>query len=180
MAESAGDFRQQQFKFAAHIRDPENNPPPRGIEDRRLGIYRELLYRNIEGFLANSFPVLRSITDDDTWHSTVRRYFADHRATTPLFPKLPQEFLFYLSDQGATDDMPPYLQELAHYEWLELETSLDKREIIDSTVDDSVDCVAGIPVLNPIARIHAYTYPVHRISSTFLPHEPCRLSRPRG
>ena len=172
MAEKPGDFRQQQFEFTAHIRDPDNNRPPGDIEDRRLGIYRELLYRNVEIFLANSFPVLRSITDDEAWHTMVRKYFAIHRARTPLFPKLPQEFLFFLADEGEPCELPPYVQELAHYEWLELEASLDKRDISDTDVDSSMDCLDGIPVLNPIARVHSYRYPVHQISPSFLPKEP--------
>src|SRR3546814_9823218 len=38
----------QQFRLSHHIRDPEHNPPPPGIEDRRLQIYRELFYNNLE------------------------------------------------------------------------------------------------------------------------------------
>ncbi len=56
------DFIQQQYDFAAHIRNPEQNPAPAGIEDRRMGIYRELFYNNVEGFLSNGFPVLAGIT----------------------------------------------------------------------------------------------------------------------
>ena len=56
---------QQQYEFAAHIRDPEHKPAPDDIEDRRMGIYRELFYNNVEGFLSNSFPVLRKLMDDD-------------------------------------------------------------------------------------------------------------------
>jgi hypothetical protein len=169
MGESGTDFRALQFEFTAHIRDPEKNPAPQGIEDRRLAIYRDLLYRNIEGFLANSFPVLRSIVVDEQWHAMVRRYFADHRARTPLFPKLPQEFLHYLADERNPDDGAPFMQELAHYEWLELEASLDKRDIDDSAVDENANCLAGVPVLNPIARAHSYHFPVHRISPSFQP-----------
>lgn len=171
MVDSEPDFRALQFEFAAHIRDPENSPAPAGIEDRRLEIYRDLFYRNVEGFIANSFPVLRSIIDDRPWHAMVRRYFSQHRARTPLFPKLPQEFLHYLADENTPDHGPPFMQELAHYEWLELEASLDKREIGDEVVDDGVECFDGIPVLNPIARTHTYRFPVHRLSPTYQPAE---------
>lgn len=171
MAEPGTDFRALQFAFTAHIRDPENYPAPTGIEDRRLEIYRDLLYRNIEGFLANSFPVLRSITTDPEWHAMVRHYFAQHRARTPLFPKLPQEFLHYLADERDPDNGPPFMQELAHYEWLELEASLDTREIDPALVDLGANCLTGIPVLNPIARAHCYQFPVHRISPSFQPLE---------
>ncbi|HPO24365.1 MAG TPA: putative DNA-binding domain-containing protein, partial [Arenimonas sp.] len=45
-------LRQQQFALAKHIRDPEANLPPPDIEDRRLAIYRELFFNNVEGLLA--------------------------------------------------------------------------------------------------------------------------------
>jgi len=34
-------LKKQLNDFAAHIRDPENNPAPDRIEDRRMGIYRQ-------------------------------------------------------------------------------------------------------------------------------------------
>jgi hypothetical protein len=172
MVDARTDFRSLQFEFTAHMRDPERNRAPAGIEDRRLGIYRDLLYRNVEGFLANSFPVLRSIIDDGSWHAMIRRYYSRHQARTPLFPKMPQEFLRYLSDASPPEEGPAFLRELAHYEWLELDVSLDKREITDARVDVQADCLDGIPVLNPILRAHAYRFPVHRISPTFQPAEP--------
>ena len=166
------DFRDIQYQFTAHMRDPERNPAPADVEDRRLGIYRDLLYRNVEGFLANSFPVLRSLMADDNWHTLVRHYFATHQSRTPLFPKMPQEFLHYL----AADNYPcrdlPFIQELAHYEWLELEVSLDNREIDASACDDGIDCMDGVPVVNPVARMHAYQYPVHEISPQVRPSQP--------
>ncbi|RKZ79734.1 MAG: DUF2063 domain-containing protein, partial [Gammaproteobacteria bacterium] len=46
-------FIDTQYQFAGHIRDPEHNPAPADIEQRRMAIYRELFYNNIEGFIAN-------------------------------------------------------------------------------------------------------------------------------
>ena len=45
-------YARAQKQFAAHIRDPEHNPAPEGIEDRRMAIYRGLFYRNIEASCA--------------------------------------------------------------------------------------------------------------------------------
>lgn len=172
MAENGTEFQEIQREFTAHLRDPATNPPPQGIEDRRIGIYRELLYNNIEGFMSGSFPVVRSLFRDDDWHALVRAYFADHVARTPLFPKLAQEFLQYLAEARAPISTPAFLRELAHYEWLELEVSLDKREISEIEIDPSANCLDGIPLMNPVARVHAYTFPVHRIGPEYQPAEP--------
>ena len=125
-------FVRQQYAFAAHIRNPEKNPGPEGIEERRMKIYRELFYNNVEGFIANTYPVLRQITPDDCWHAMIRDYFAHHVAHTPLFPEMPREFLKYLEhERKPQPDDPPFMLELAHYEWVELALSLLDEKMPD-------------------------------------------------
>ena len=43
-----GRTRATQYALTAHIRDPENQPAPAGIEDRRMGIYRDLIFCNVD------------------------------------------------------------------------------------------------------------------------------------
>ena len=173
-------FMRLQRAFAAHVRDPLRNPPPPGIEERRMAVYRESFYNNIDGFLARSFPVLRRLTPDEAWHALVRDYFAHHRAHTPLFHEIPNEFLDYLRhERGAHAGDPPFLLELAHYEWVELALSLSEREIDWSGVDREGDLLEGVPVRSPLAWSLSYAFPVHRIGPDYLPDtpgaEPARL-----
>ncbi len=172
MADWRPEFVRLQYEFTKHIRDPELNPAPTGIEDRRLKIYRELLYNNIERFISNNFPVLRKITPDHEWHAMVRDYFAHHESHTPLFPKLPQEFLRYVETERADDGDPPFLAELAHYEWVESGLRFDTREISYRGIDRNGDLLARIPVVSPLAWSLTYRFPVHRIGPEFLPAEP--------
>jgi uncharacterized protein len=163
-------FRDTQHVFTQHMRDPEKNSAPQGVEDRRIKIYRELVYNNIEGFMASSFPVLRKITADEPWHKMMRDYVCNHQAHTPLFPKMPQEFLHYLEHErvGHSEDYP-FLLELAHYEWIETSLSMDSREISFDGIEQQGDLLEGIPVLSPLAMPLAYQWPVHMISPDFLP-----------
>lgn len=92
-------FFKTQFDFAAHLRDPEVNRAPSGIEDRRMKIYRELIYNNIESFISSGFPILRSITKDDKWHSMVRDFVSHHNSSTPYFLEISQEFLQFLQEE---------------------------------------------------------------------------------
>ena len=55
------DLRAQQLAFAAHVRDPGACPPPPGVEERRLRVYRSLFLDSIGGLLAGNFPVIRRI-----------------------------------------------------------------------------------------------------------------------
>lgn len=162
-----------QKAFAAHIRDPEHAERPEGVEDRRMAIYRDLFYNNIQGFLASNFPVIRKLYDNERWHELVRDFFAHHRSHTPLFPELPREFLRYLQDvRGERPEDPPFLLELAHYEWVELALSLDEHEIDDISHDPDGDLLAGVPVVSPLAWSLSYRFPVHRIRPDYQPQEP--------
>ena len=159
--------------FTQHMRDPKNNPAPEGVEDRRIGVYRELVYNNIESFIANSFPVLRKITPDDRWHGMLRDYVCHHQAQTPLFSRMPLEFIEYLEDErhGYPED-PDFILELAAYEWAEISISLDTREIEMDGIDVGGDLLTGVPVLNPLILPQTYQYPVHQISPDYLPDTP--------
>lgn len=164
-------FKDIQYRFTQHMRDPDHAPAPEDVEDRRVEIYRGLLYRNVEGFMANSFPVLRKITPDEDWHRMLRDYFKNHLARTPLFPKMPQEFLQYLEHERDNSEDPPYLFELAHYEYAETAVAIDNRELSWKNIDESGDLLENVPVLSPLAWPLSYRYPVHRISKDYLPQE---------
>ena len=165
-------FQAVQDQFTAHMRDPDSHAGPDDVEDRRLKIYRDLLYKNVEGFMANAYPVLRQITDDSRWHTMIRHYFANHRATTPMFPKMAQEFLHYLQHERDVDGDPVFMGELAHYEWLEAEVTLDTQELSEVPIDPQASLLDGIPVVNPVIRPYAYHFPVHRIGPEFQPDAP--------
>lgn len=162
-----------QRRFAAHLRDPEHVPPPPGIEDRRLQIYRELFLSNVAGLLAGTFPVLHAILGPERWNRLARDFYRDHRCLTPLFLELPREFLAYLADEREPRaDDPTFLHELAHYEWVELALAIDDLELEEVAADAGGDLLAGVPVLSPLAWPLAYRFPVHRLSPEFQPAEP--------
>lgn len=162
-----------QEKFAGHIRDPDRREPPSGIENRRMHVYRRLFFNNIDSLLTNNFPVLRSLYAETDWRRLVRDFYAEHRCQTPLFPEVAKEFLRYLQDhRGKRDGDPPFMLELAHYEWVELALTIDEREHSDVPADRDGDLLEGRPVLSPLAWPLSYRFPVHRIGKSFQPAEP--------
>ena len=163
-------FQQLQKQFAAHIKDPEGQSAPADVDARRMTIYRELFYNNVEGLLASNFPVMRRITPDERWHAMVREFYRSHRCETPYFPRIAEEFLDYLeNERGVQPGDPDYLQELAHYEWVELALLIAEDLKPDPTVDSAVDLLAYAPVLSPLAWRLAYRFPVHQIRADQLP-----------
>ena len=165
----------QQNALAAHIRDPEHVPPPSGIEERRLKIYRELFFNNIEGLLAGNFPVLRKLYGVDGWQALMRAFYRDHDCQTPLFTELAREFMRYLdtrADTGVGRDDPPWLRELAHYEWVELALQISEARNDDIAHDPEGDLLDGRPLVSPLAWPLAYVWPVHRIGPDHRPVTP--------
>lgn len=158
--------------FAAHLRDPEGAPAPAKIEDRRLQIYRDLFLGNVSSLLASSFPVLRRHYSELGWKALARRFLVEHRSQTPLFLEVPQEFIAFLQDADLGADDPPYMIELAHYEWAELALSVAEEEIDWSGVDREADMMQAPVVLSPLAWNLSYQFPVHRIGPDYRPDSP--------
>ncbi|MCI0655301.1 MAG: putative DNA-binding domain-containing protein [Methylococcaceae bacterium] len=167
-------FTEQQCRFTAYIRNPESSSVPEGIEKRRIDLYRELMFNNVESFLSTSFPVLRRIMNDQPWTAMVQDFFSRHRCQSPYFSGIPEEFLEYLQkERGERNEDFPFLLELAHYEWVELALTLAADEAP----------AQGRGNLSPGALKHAYRlsdaawpllyrYPVHKISKSFNPDGP--------
>src|SRR5262245_6273043 len=89
-----------QRAFAAHLRDPAHAPSPEGIEPRRMAVYSELFFNNIESLIAANFPVIRTLYDADAWRDLVRAFYRDHRCHTPLFTDIAREFIRYLETRA--------------------------------------------------------------------------------
>lgn len=165
-------FKKHQYEFTAHIRDPKKNAMPDGIEDRRMSIYRELLYNNIEGFIASGFPILREIYSDENWHKMVRDFFANHQSKSPYFLEISQEFIAYLQNERQLDkDDPAGLVELAHYEWVELALHVSDENINMENIDANGDLLTQRPAFSPLAWPLVYQYPVHTMGPGNLPEE---------
>lgn len=155
----------QLHALAAHVRDPATHPGPAGIEDRRLAIYRNLVFNNLDGLLAGTFPVIRRTLGDDAWRELLRRFLATHRSETPLFTRLGLEFMAFL----ARTEYParPWLAELADYEWTELGLQLAEASVLPQ--DAQADLLDACPRLSPLAWPRAYRWPVQQIGPGFQP-----------
>ena len=164
------DFKAVQYAFAAHIRDPENHAAPEGIEDRRINIYRTLFYNNIEGFVSGSFPVLRTLYNDDDWHNMVRDFYIKHECHTPYFLEIAQEFIDYLQNEHEVQDCDPlFMLELAHYEWVELAIDIDETENVFDNIDINGDLLDGHPQISALAWPLSYQFDVHTIAADNIP-----------
>lgn len=163
---------QYQRSFAAHLRNPDINPTPQGVDAKRIGVYTELLFNNVEDFLSGCFPVLRSLLHEAQWSGLVRQFYSEHACQTPYFREIPAEFVQWLSNASLPPTLPPFTLELAHYEWVEIPLILDPSDINQESVDLEGDLLDGQLVLNPVMLLQSYQFPVHKIGSDYQPKSP--------
>ncbi len=158
------DFQQYQYAFTAHIRDPKKNPKPDNVDEERMSVYREGVYNNVFESSSVCFPVCQKTLGKVAWDSIMRRFFATHHASSPIFREIPQELLAFLQTDEEVSD---YIKQLAHYEWVELAVGMQK--VSAPMLSEETDLLNEVPVLTPAHMLLQYDYPVQKISPEFIP-----------
>ncbi len=163
MSAEAPGFREIQAQMTAWLRNPAGCVPP-DVEQRRLDVYRELLFNNVRDFVETAYPVLKSLLPESGWQELVRRYFALHHARSPYFRDISLEFREWV--QASEADWlarQPWVQELMHFEWMEL--AADCAEVGEAPAcQPAGDLLAGVPCARPALWPLVYRWPVHRFS----------------
>lgn len=160
-------LHEQLDAMARHVREPGTHPGPPGIEERRLKVYSDLVYNNLDGLLAGNFPVIRKTLGDADWQALVKRFLVTHVSRTPLFTELGRELIDFLESDAGLDPQRSWLAELAHYEWAELGLQLSDAAL--PAHDRAGDLLDGVPVLSPLAWPLAYRWPVSAIGPDYQP-----------
>lgn len=165
-------FQCTQFAFAAHIRAPDLYEAPADVEARRMVIYRELFFNNVQNFISGGFPVLRSMIDDDEWNALVRDFIARHVSHSPYFTDISAAFVDYLAQEKDLELAPswPFLIELAHYEWMELVALIAVASLPEPRQNSELNSV--VLRLSPLAWPLAYNFAVHKIGPNSVPLQP--------
>lgn len=161
------DFKTIQYEFCAYLRDPTGHPPPAGVAPQRLALYRELVYRNVEDALARTLPTLRSLLVDPMWQDIVSGFLANHPARTPIYARVAEEFLVYLAAHDTPVTWPPFLLELARYEWSKAQVLSDPRDSTECAIEAGLALVDGCVMLNPVLIAASYRFPVHHLGPGF-------------
>ena len=158
------DFQRYQLAFTAHIRNPKVNKKPAQVDDARMAVYREIVFNNILNSVTTCFPVCVQVLGENAWEKLARQFFAKHQATSPIFREIPAQFLQFLN---TLKDLPAYIQELAHYEWVEL--AVNSQPTTPPKLSKTPDFLNEKPVLAPAHKLLQYDYAVHKISARHIP-----------
>ncbi|XOV82017.1 MAG: DUF2063 domain-containing protein [bacterium] len=168
-------YKAVQLDFAAHIRNPELNPAPADVEARRMKIYVDLFFNNIKNFLDSAFPVAAEVIGPTRWRRLVRDFVHHHPSESPYFLQISEEFLTFLHARHYTD-LPGFLLELCHYEWVELSLDVaadsDKPLLKAPKKLSDPDYLMGHLAVTDLVRALVYSYPVHEIGPSNQPDAP--------
>lgn len=90
-------FQQYQAAFTTHIRNPKKNHKPARVNDKRMAVYREIVFNNFYGSVSACFPVLHSILGVRRFKQLVRTCFFHQQFTSPFFREIPKTFVDFLA-----------------------------------------------------------------------------------
>ncbi|MEK1843279.1 MAG: putative DNA-binding domain-containing protein [Pseudomonas sp.] len=164
---------QQQDTLTRYLRDPDHCAPPAGMDVARAQVYRDLVFSNLSSLLSATFPVLVKILGHGEWSSLVRIFLRDYRAHTPKFGEIAQEFVEFLASEPlALSDgpWPPFMVELAHYEWVEM--ALQQSEAEPLPASDAGLLLDRPLQVSPLAWPLAYGWPVQLVGPDYRPDTP--------
>lgn len=166
MNKAAPSFQAYQQQFTAYIRNPTVHKPPVGAALKRMRVYADIVFNNIEASVATCYPVSKMVLGQRAWKKLVRGFFSEHASNTPIFREIPAQFLNYINQQSQ---LPAYLGQLAHYEWVELSVSMFPATVHE--LGSEANLLLDYPVINPTAVCLSYDYPVHQISPRIKPSQ---------
>lgn len=162
----------QQSNMGRYLRDPEHCAPPPEMDPKRAQVYRDLVFANLSTLISGTFPVLVQILGDRRWRALVRTFLRDYRAHTPKFGEIAEEFVEFLAsgpEALADGSWPPFMVELAHYEWVEMALQQSEAEPLAA---GNTDLLPDHPLqVSPLAWPLAYAWPVHLVGPDYQPDE---------
>ena len=167
------DFQALQRQLTAHLRDPQSNPAPEGPEDRRIAIYRRLVFGNVSRLLAANFPIARKQLGEEAFSALIRDFLREHRAETPYFPRLAGELqAWYQKVQHRREHDPAWLRELILFESEKRKLRNCEDPAPAPEIDPEGDVISGVPAPSPLLRLLTLRYPVHKGKSVKLDDAP--------
>lgn len=148
-------------EFAAHIRNPLQEPAPQNIPQERMSVYRSLFFSSMTGFLDETYEHLPRLLGPDNWSYWQRQFYIHYQAQSPYFHRISSEFSNFIQ---SSPDFEPALVDLARYEQClydveVLETST-KSCLPDDFHLDTATLITTSLQLNPSLRLERFEYDV--------------------
>lgn len=131
-------------------------------------LYGSLLNFGHHDVMESIYPYCKQLIGDQ-WEETVDDYLKEFPPNHHNFNRLCARFPQYFQDSARGRKYAqkmPFIQELAHYEWIELEKMEEdvQIQVFDHDALSSPDQFAKLaPVVNPSLTVKRYQYPIPEI-----------------
>jgi hypothetical protein len=151
---------EQQAGLAKYCRDGNLPLLDVTIPDN-LNQYRRLVFNIISDALETTYPITAKKMGIEDWEELVDDFFANYPCSSAQIWSMPYELITYLeSTENPIKTKFPWLMELLHFEWLEVEIFCDEDEEVH--FEKSIDVLNEKWVVNPTLRLEHFTFPVHK------------------
>jgi len=162
--DSLPSFLNYQHQFVDYLRNPQNDESLAASLPTRINIYAKLLHSKIDASLHTCFPITHELLGATLWQELVQEFIKVHRCQSPLYREIPDEFIDYLMHENPDLELPEFIIDLAHYEWMELVLETEKPANANPIFSIDDDLLTVTPALNPILHLLHYRFPVQSIS----------------
>ena len=158
-------FLNYQQQFVDYLRNPQNDQRIPVSLPSRVNIYAKLLHSKIDASLHTCFPITRELLGATLWQELMQEFIRVHRCQSPLYREIPDEFIDYLMHEKPQIELPDFMTDLAHYEWMELVLETEKPAKANPIFSINDALLAITPALNPVLHLLHYRFPVQSISA---------------
>ncbi len=126
----------------------------------RIRVYQNLIRNNIEETLIKGYPLTCDLLSSDQWNTLVEDFIARGKSTSPFLWRMPESFYHFVKKKRYQEKWNiPFLEELLHFEWIEIELFMQKDHSLKPFTTQG-DVLSDRLYLNPESKLLHYHYPV--------------------
>lgn len=156
---------------SAFSRDPRAFCADRGLAERdqeamahfqrRLRVYKGLVKASVLDPIPDCFPILKTLLEKaEAWSTCLDAFFASRSVQSLYYRDVNPAFLAWLADTAWAQDRWPFLLQLAHWEYMELEVLIGPESRPESGLRQ-VPGTEDRALFDGAFRNLAYGYRVH-------------------
>ena len=134
-----------------------------GLRKDRALVYRDLVFNNVRATLERAYPITRKGLGERAWLKFIQDFFAKNPHSEPELWKMPQGLVdFSKKYKGARRFKKAYLDDLLHFEWIEIAIHMmPDRNVTSYRPQGNLETDAL--ALNLECELLRYDYPVFRL-----------------
>lgn len=146
-------------RFTHYCRTGESHPSLKANPER-LAVYLDLHRNNIDEAIDKMYPLTRLVLKDKRWKKLVDAFVAEEECSSPFYWQMPRFLMeFVKKNNWAKKFKVPYLDDLMHFEWIEVELELMPDAPQEPYVKEG-NVLRDRLYFNPESRLLTYSYPV--------------------